>query len=213
MRSSPLQKDLNPIIDEGAPNLGAPSSDLKSVDGINTAARLSDLLGVPFFFLTPRSQYVQGFGSNCSDPQTIIGSWSLSTTDIYGKRLVLPFDLIPGDTPLLLGLDTRNDTYRFQSNSEVPPYTLRLSKPDDDYVRVLHTYYASDEHGNLRYRIRIFVNPTTPISSFFASPDSPSSYEAVAKNIHRFTHAHPDEVKKDSSRCQSLRRPYNEPLP
>lgn len=123
MRSPLLQVDLNPILDQGAP---------KYVGGIHTAVRLVDALGIPFTIEPPRSKYVQGFGANCSEDKTIIGPWTLPTQDIYGKRVSIPFDLFQGDKPLLVGLDTLFGSFRNRINSEVPPFTIRLSKPGDD---------------------------------------------------------------------------------
>lgn len=141
-----FQVDLNPILDQGAP---------KSVGGIHTAARLADALGIPFTIETPRSQYIKGFGANCSDAKPIIGSWNLPCQDIYGKRMHLPFDLVQGDNPLLIGLDTLFGTFRNRINSEVNPFTISLSKIDHEYVRVFYIYYANDESNNLRCRLNL----------------------------------------------------------
>lgn len=178
MRSTLLQVDLNPILDQGAP---------KSVGGIHTAAKLSDALEIPFTLEPPRSQYMQGFGSNCADAKPIIGSWSLPIQDIYGKRTHLSFDLVQGDNPLLIGLDTLFGTFHHRINSDSPPFTVRLSKPDDDYVRVFHIYYAEDENKNLRCRLQLIVHPSTSVTTFFSLTSHPRTTSSQKRSTASHT--------------------------
>lgn len=76
-----------------------------------------------------------------------------------------------------------------------PPFTIRLSKTDDDYVRVFHIYYSEDESKNLCCRLQLVVHPSSTVTTFF-SAHLATTDDMTAKKIHRFTHAHPDEVFK-----------------
>lgn len=73
--------------------------------GTQIAILFQELSDFNFVLDPPRNTYLLGWGHNCRDSQTVIGSWSFSIPDVYNAPTTFTYDIIEGDTPLLLGLD------------------------------------------------------------------------------------------------------------
>lgn len=58
---------------------------------------------VNFTLDPPREWYVPRWRKNCSNAQTIIDSWSTTVTEIKNAQTTFTFDIMEGDTPLLVG--------------------------------------------------------------------------------------------------------------
>lgn len=93
-----LRTDLNPILDEGAPT---------STGGIEEATAIYDQLGIRLVLDPPRNLYVHSWGATSQDPRSVVCTCNLVVNDRDDLPAVLPFDLVRGSSPFLLGLDEK----------------------------------------------------------------------------------------------------------
>lgn len=99
----------------------------------------------------------------------------------------LSFDLIDGDSPLIIGLYVN----KF-ANLTKTQYAV-LIRPSDNKPRKLQTYIAKDAEENERMRIETaqYIG-SSPISLMANKTKRP---EPNFKKVHRFTHVHTREMK------------------
>ena len=175
--------DPNPILDEGAP---------RSVGGIESAVELCDAIGIPFAPDSPRDQYKHSWGMDSNSAQPIICTWTLVTTDTNNQATAIPFDLMHGKAPLLVGLELKQ--YANTVNRSKQPH-MTFKRPSDTSSRQFSTYVSKDRSGNERLRMEIVPMSNTRIRSMLSSPKSRINTNAI-KRIHRMTHATADEMRK-----------------
>lgn len=170
------QPDPNPIIDEGAPT---------STGGMTNAARICDMLGIRFEVQEPRSHYMHGWGIECSDAKPIKCTWGLTVMDTRNLPVTFTFDLVEGDSPLIVGLDFKQyaDTYNRDE-----PRMVKFKRPHDVHVYTMYTYIAKDLTGNMRLRLEIVPHEMSSISTLMTTTDKRRELN-MAKRIHRFGHA------------------------
>lgn len=185
-----LPLNLNPILDEGAPT---------STGGLINAARICDMLGISFSLDPPRSEYLHGWGTECAGARPILCSWDLKVSDAHGKPTTFTFDLVEGESPLILGLDVKR--FANTDNLAAPPY-IRFKRPQDIDTRVFHTYIEPDHDGNDRIRFEIVPHLGSTVSSLMTT--TKNSDINLAKRLHRFTHATADEMKRLLSDADQL---------
>lgn len=197
-------RDVNPMMDEGAPT---------SIGGLNNAARLSDALGMPLQLSQPKSVYRHGWGDGCADPKTVVATWHLRTSDMNGKPTIIPFDIVEGESPLILGLDVK----RFADTINLAqPSILKIKRPSDKAERHFHTYLDKDINGNLRTWVEIAHHPKLSVNSLMSSVDKHRTLNIV-KKLHRFSHASSSDMAcllesagyKDNNLKDICERVYN----
>lgn len=182
-----LLTDPNPIVDEGAPS---------STGGIINAATLCDLLGIQLVLETPREHYEHGWGEDCHDARPIVASWTLTIMDIHSHPVSLSFDLVRGESPLIIGLDVMQ--YANVLNTKRPRH-INIQRPGDVRSLSLHTYITQEEAlgGTKRLRVEIAPHATSTVATLMSNINllGKRTPLAFSKKIHRFTHAPPDEIK------------------
>jgi len=151
-----LPPDLNPILDEGAPN---------STGGIEEATALCDQLGRELTLDPPRAQYMHGWGTNAAEARPVTCTWTLVVRDIRGKPTAIPFDLVSGSSPLIVGLHIKrhSDTINRDEQS-----FITFQRPSDAEKRTFNTYIAPDATGNDRLRMELIPHERKTTSSFLA---------------------------------------------
>lgn len=180
--------DPNPVYDPGSP---------RSTSGILSAARYCDLLEIDLHITPAREEYMHGWGTNGLGAKPVIGSWELTTTDAEGKSCSLDFDVIAGDSPIIIGLDIGK--YCIQNNVAPVPF-IYFQRPSDSTPRMFNTYVASEAGSTLCERIRVSVlpKPQERVSSLISATllhRTSRAPKVTAKRIHRLTHAPSEQIK------------------
>ena len=187
MGSVKLQTDPNPIIDEGAPS---------STGGIINAVTLCDFLGIPLTIFAPREHYEHGWGDDCHDARPIVATWTLTIMDQKSNPVALTFDLVRGESPLLIGLDVMQHADII--NTKIPRH-IRFQRPFDTRSFSLLTYIEYDhEHSNTkRLRLEIIPHKQSSVATLMANISTLRGRTPLAfsKQIHRYTHAPAEEIK------------------
>lgn len=80
-------------------------------------------------------------GENCLDAKMTVISRTLTIHDITGKPTSLTFDLVPGTSPLIVGLDVRAHCNTI--NLQEPRYIM-MKRPTDVEERTLFNYIIPD---------------------------------------------------------------------
>lgn len=174
--------DPNPIIDEGAPT---------STGGIHDATELCNSLGITLELDQPRSRYTHGWGMGCADAKDIICSWHLTVHDSKCTPCTISFDLVEGTSPLIIGLDLKQ--YANTCNLQCPPY-ISFKRPTDTKTFFFPTYITTDQQGNKRLRMEITTHQQSSISTMMANIAKRPDIN-LAKKLHKFTHAHYQDMK------------------
>lgn len=182
MRSSTLHLNLNPILDEGAPT---------STGGLTEATQMCDMIGMPLRLEAPRADYLHGWGIGCADARPIINSWDMNVNDINGKATTFTFDLMKGESPLIIGLDVKK--YAITDNTSKPP-CMRFKRPTDNDYRQFNTYIEPDDSDNNRIRLEIIPHSRSTVQTLMANDDRTDI--SLAKRLHRFTHASDEEMRR-----------------
>lgn len=174
----------NPIIDEGAP---------KNIGGLTNVARLCDALGITLEISSPRENYIHGWGDTCENARPIVGTWYLTINDINGNPTCFPFDVVKGEMPILLGLESEKHS---DSQSLEKPQTITYLRPEiDKEKRVFYVYYDNDQYGNERKWIELVPHEKSTTCSLMANVVSRHDI-VLAKKLHRYSHAGYNEMKK-----------------
>jgi hypothetical protein len=88
-------QELNPILDNGCP---------KSVGGLENVTTLARVLSFPLVSdELDCKPFYHGYGEVCSDAKITIAIWRLPLVDLNGKPFSIPFYVVQGSSPLLLG--------------------------------------------------------------------------------------------------------------
>lgn len=175
--------DPNPILDEGAP---------RSIGGMNNAMRLCDVLGYKFEVDAPREDYWHGWGDQAADLRPVQCTWTLTVNDENGKPTAIPFDLIEGNAPLIVGLDLKRhaDTVNRSSTTFVT-----FQRPTDTSERRFRTYLSKDSTGNERIRLAIVPITRTHMRSLMMT-GRPRDTLTLVKKMHRLTHPTAKEMER-----------------
>lgn len=136
----------------------------------------------------PRQEYIHGWGEECHDPRPIIASWDLMIPTNDGTLVPFTFDIVRGSSPIVIGLDVKRhaDTLCLSS-----PKRMVLRRPTDTQSYEFNLYTSPfDERLHVNTINRSSVIRTSMLSgSHFTQPT------AMAKRLHRFTHARPDDIR------------------
>lgn len=110
--------------------------------------------------------------------------------DKYDHPITLEFDLVDGQSPLIVGLDASQ--YADTCNRSAPR-TMIIKRPQDTRQYTLHTYTADDENGNNRLRLQVVPHRSSPMHTLISNTGKNREL-SMAKRIHRFGHATTDEM-------------------
>lgn len=107
------------------------------------------------------------------------------------------FDLVDGSSPLLIGLDVREYTDTFNLPEEK---CIKIKRPYDSSPRFFGTYISPEgmsSNRDKRLRIAISMQSHTNLRSLMSNLHLKSKRSPLlfSKQIHRFTHTRPLEVK------------------
>lgn len=126
----------NSIIDGGAPY---------STTGLEEVCELCYALSIDVRIDHPRMGYQHGWGKLCSEPRTAVGTWYLHTLDSNGNPTIIPFDVLPGRSPMIIGLELEgySNTISLSKTN-----TVTFERPNiDSKARIFYIYHAEDETG------------------------------------------------------------------
>ena len=120
-----------------------------------------------------------------------ICSWSITVHDNSGKPTSFTFDLVPGDSPLILGQEVR--AYCNTFNLAEQRY-IQMRRPYDDAYRYLFTYIVPQDR---RLRLDLAPHPLSTRETLLGNIHANAKRQPLAfcKRIHRYTHATQEEMK------------------
>ncbi|CDF33830.1 unnamed protein product [Chondrus crispus] len=162
-----LHTDPNPIFDVGAPT---------STGGLNQVTHICDVLGITLNVEPPRSEYMHGWGIDCLDAKQVVCSWNVTIADTEGKPTSLTFDIVEGDSPLVIGLDIGRHT---DSHNLTDKPFIKILRPHDNAPRRFNTYIAADDKRNpdcIRMRVELAPRPQTAIGTLLTILSSSSTH-------------------------------------
>lgn len=125
-------------------------------------------------------------------------SWTLNTYDTTGKLTSLTFDLVPGTSPLILGMDIRAYCNTFNLGDQK---YIKMQRPHDNAERILFTYLVPEDK---RLRLDIAPHPRSVVRTLLGNIQTTAQRTPMTfcKKIHRYTHATKDEMR---TLCQDAR--------
>ena len=151
---------------------------------------------IPLILEAPTYNKSHGWGEKGLDPLPVVCTWTLTTFDLHGKPTSFTFDLVLGNDPLLIGLDVSE--YTNTLNLEQEPCVV-MQRPCDKSRRTFNTYITrhSDKHGNRRQHMAIVPEPGICVTSIMSRLNLRTRRAPLvfAKQVHRLTHAVPDDIK------------------
>ena len=118
-------------------------------------------------------------------------SWSITVHDNAGKPTSFTFDLVPGNSPLILGQEVR--AYCNTFNLAEQRYIQMRRTYDDDY-RYLFTYIVPQDR---RLRLDLAPHPLSTKETLLGNIHANAKRQPLAfcKRVHRYAHATPEEMK------------------
>lgn len=170
---------INPILDTGAPT---------STGGTKEASAMCQILGIDFELSPPRAVYEHGWGVGCDRAKRIRYTWYLTLFDTQGLPTTIPFDLVEGHSPLVIGLDVE----KYGTINNVQNYT-EFKRPNDNAKRKLLTYVDTDDNGDERIWLDIAPHRKSSVTSLMANVKKRPELNLV-KKVHRFTHGNRHEL-------------------
>lgn len=157
-----------------------------SISDIDVSRGFEDHWHIPY-----PTRGVHGWGMECANGKPVIGKWWMRIMDINGKPTELPFDVVEGRSPLILGLDVE----KFSNSHNIGcPKSITIMRPTiDKEPRKFFTYIGQDQTGSERKRLEILPHDKSTVTTLMAN--IVSRYEInLAKKVHRYSHAHESEM-------------------
>ncbi len=139
----------------------------------------------------PRELYYHSWGCVGADPKPIVATWTLVVQDSGNRPTAIKFDLVNGESPLIVGLDVKR--YSDTINTTKPSW-IEFKRPSDTAARRFFTYIDEDEQQNGRLRIEIVPHKNSCYRSLLGIVAKKADKNSL-KRIHRFTHASAKEMK------------------
>lgn len=155
------------------------------------AADLFDALVIQLKVEEPRHTYMHGWGERCADANLVVFSWLLTIMDTNGPPTTLIFDLVRGESPLIIGMDVKqySDTY-----NRTPQKSITYRRPGDVRPYTFHTYIQRDGGGNKRLRMLISPHKHTTFETMMANITSWRERN-LPKRVHRLGQASGKDMK------------------
>lgn len=158
-----LPPDINPILDEGAPT---------SKEGTQNAMKLADVLGLNFDLRPVSQPYLVGWGDCGANPKKVIFNWTFTINDIMSTPTEFSFDILPGFSPIILGLNQKKYSNTLNNQN---PSMITFQRPIDIKPKVFYTYLHADQIGNKRLRLELVPHKLTTHYTLLAKKVSISS--------------------------------------
>lgn len=198
-------RTTNPILDPGAP---------VSFAGIRAAAHFAEETGIEFILKTPETRRRHGFGPGSTQGGETIGVWQCSVYDLHDRPVSFSFDIIEGDSPVLLGLDYDGMA---DTMSLVQPATWRVRVDEDDYEFGL--YIARDAGGNLRRYVEFRPRPQTILTFLSRARRSQGAFQLASLNplrfamrLHGWSHFPLEQMRRLAKQAGLLTPPVDQAL-
>ena len=186
--SAELHTDPDPIFDPEAST---------STAGLNQATHLCDVLGVPLDVQPPRANYTHGCGEQCLNPKLLVGAWYTTIADRNGKTTSFTFDVVLGDSPIVIRLDVAQQIDR-QNLTNAPH--IKILRPTDNAPRKLNTYISPDHKGNpecIRIRVEFASLPRKPLeNSLQMSKHERQQHRRRSQSPSTHSRTHPQDKSK-----------------
>ena len=121
--------------------------------------------------------------------------WTLPVLDLNGLATSFTLGIVQGNSPLLVGLEVRkySNTFNLQQDK-----CIIIQIPTNEKTRRFSSYVERDPMApaNGRRRIVLIPSPNTSVRPLMSSLTQrrKSSALVFAKQVHRLTHAPPEDV-------------------
>lgn len=150
------------------------------------------MLGIPFRVTAIESPYMHRWGNTCENAKPVEYQWTVTVNDVHKKPTSFCFDLVDGDSPMIIGLNLKKYSDTINRGT---PNRLCFKRPSDNEDRVFYTYIAPDEGRCDRLRLEIVPHYQSSTASLMGNIKKQPSLNMV-KKIHRFSHGTADEMKQ-----------------
>ena len=114
------------------------------------SSRLADALGVPLYLEPIHRPYWHGWGDQCNDQKRVLYNWRVTVNDIHGNPTAFVFDLVDGESPLIVGLNLKKHA---DTLNRARPPRICFQRPCDTSERTFYTYIAKEKEGSERQRL------------------------------------------------------------
>jgi len=148
-------------------------------------------LGILLELEPPREKYYHGWGEKCLGAKLTICSWTLTFPDITGRPTSFTFDLVSGESPLILGQEVRQYCNTFNLSEQK---YICMQRPTDKQERYVFTYLVPTDS---RLRIDLAPHPLSVKSTLLGNVHTTAKRTPLAfcKRVHRYTHATPEQMR------------------
>lgn len=119
-----------------------------------------------------------------------MASWYLTVNDTNKNATTFIFDVIDGESPLIVGLDVKR--YSKTDNISIPTI-ISFQSLTDTNVKEVFTYISNDDDQNPRLRIEIAPHRGSSMKMLLSGILKQTEMN-LAKNPHRFLHASPEDT-------------------
>ena len=118
-------------------------------------------------------------------------SWTLTLQDSNREPTSITFDLVVGDSPLIIGMDIRAHCNTFNRNNQ---NFISMKRPSDKEERILYTYLVPSDS---RPRLDVAPHPRSCVGTLPGNPRTTVKRTplALCKRVHRYTHASKADMK------------------
>lgn len=123
---------------------------------------LFDVLDVNLKVENPWAHYIIGSGDSPSNARHIFCSWYLTIYDVNRHPVTMTFNLVDGQSPLIVRMDIRN--FSDTCNRTWPP-TIMFKGPGDVRDYTFHTYIVGDNCGDPTMMLYLVSHEHIPLKS------------------------------------------------
>lgn len=108
---------------------------------------MCQILGIDMKLSPPIAAYDHVWGVNCDRERRIRYTWYLTLFNILGLPTTIPFDLVEGSSPVIIGLDIEKygNTNKMHARK-----CFEFKRPQDKHIRKFFTYISKDANGDER---------------------------------------------------------------
>lgn len=136
-------------------------------------------------------RYLHGWGNRYLDARVVVCSWALNVFDIDKNPTAITFDLVDGDSLLIIGWDDLRDCDIINRTKQ--RYVERY-RPQDTSLRFVHTYMVPN---NERLLVQVARHLLRSVGSLMANGHSLSQRDPLVftKCLHSYMHAKSNELQ------------------
>lgn len=162
----------NPILDPGAP---------VSFAGLESATAFTELSGIELSLSTPSVPRRHGFGPEGKSGGDVMAVWTCVVSDLHGNDAKFVFDIIPGNAPLLIGLDYDKEA-NTSSLTTPPTWNVRMGGKLFEFG----VYVSRDQSGNLRRFVEFRPRPQSLLSFLSRAQRNQGAVKMAREEPRRF---------------------------